>query len=138
MMNEYLGRCRYGQYGCDYVIIQCNSYNIELNDKGELSDITGYSLYFATLKRELDQLHAENLELSIENQAHKNVIAGIFALKHHVDPETRARFSDNEQQLQVNIRPLWFDKRKDEAIDAEVVKPEQLNAKVSTPDDESK
>jgi hypothetical protein len=32
-MNEYLGECRYGQYGCDYVIIQCESYNIELNDK---------------------------------------------------------------------------------------------------------
>ncbi len=40
-MKEYLGYCRYGQYGCDYVVIQCNDDLMDETIKDLIHDMSG-------------------------------------------------------------------------------------------------
>lgn len=87
---------------------------------------------FKLSKKEIDRLNSEKYTENIDNMADKNILANIFALKHHQDDEVRARFSDDTaQQIDLTIKPLWFnDKDKDalpppkEAIDTTKVEEE--------------
>ena len=122
----------YKKNGC-LLYKTCNELGIKRDKVGEWVRIYKD---FRENKKVLDELVNDEVIMGLKDNIKKgNVLSQIFWLKHRRSEE----WGDKTQGLEVSIKPLWFDKpKKTDVIDGEVVKPEQLNAKVSTPDDESK
>lgn len=80
---------------------------------------------FRKAKKELEELENDQVELNLRENTANNVVAQIFWLKNR----RKEKWGDQAQQVDVNIKPLWFENKPRKEIEVK----EQIEERVEEP-----